>query len=103
MALWNVSNNTLLRAIEEGKTLREPRSGETRAADLQPIDLDVTAGSSLKVISGTLPPGLRITDQKIQGTAFEVARETEFKFVIRATKDGEIDDRNTRCSLARSV
>jgi hypothetical protein len=99
MALWNVSNNTLLRAIEEGKTLREPRSGETRAADLQPIDLDVTAGSSLKVISGTLPPGLRITDQKIQGTAFEVARETEFKFVIRATKDGEIDDRTFRINV----
>lgn len=100
MALWNVSNNTLLREIEEGKTLREPRDGESRADSLQPIDLDVAAGSSLEVISGSLPPGMRITDQKIQGTAFEVARQTEFKFVLRATKDNEIDDRTFRISVS---
>ncbi len=100
MALWNVSNNTLLREIEEGKTLREPRDGESRADSLQPIDLDVVAGSSLEVISGSLPPGMRITDQKIQGTAFEVARQTEFKFVLRATKDNEIDDRTFRISVS---
>ena len=100
MALWNISNNTLLREIEEGKTLREPRDGESRAESLQPIDLDVAAGSSLKVIGGSLPPGLRITDQKIQGTAFEVARQTEFKFVLRATKDNEIDDRTFRINVS---
>jgi len=100
MALWNVSNNTLLREIEEGKTLREPRDGESRVDSLQPIDLDVAAGSSLEVISGSLPPGMRITDQKIQGTAFEVARQTEFKFVLRATKDNEIDDRTFRISVS---
>ena len=100
MALWNISNNTLLREIEEGKTLREPRDGESRAESLQPIDLDVAAGSSLKVIGGSLQPGLRITDQKIQGTAFEVARQTEFKFVLRATKDNEIDDRTFRINVS---
>ena len=100
MALWNVSNNTLLREIEEGKTLREPRDGESRVDSLQPIDLDVAAGSSLEVISGSLPPGMRITDQKIQGTAVEVARQTEFKFVLRATKDNEIDDRTFRISVS---
>ena len=99
MALWTASNNLLLRQIEEGKTLREPTEGESRAANLQPIDLDVVSGSALKIIGGTLPPGLRIVDQKIQGTPFEVARETEFKFVVRASKDSEIDDRTFRINV----
>jgi len=93
MALWNVSNNLLLREIEEGRTLREPKLGESRAEELTPIDLGVDTDASIEVISGSLPPGLRFVDKTIQGTPLEVARETEFKFVIRATKDNEIDDR----------
>jgi len=30
MALWDIANNTLLRALEEGKTLREAKTGESR-------------------------------------------------------------------------
>ena len=45
------------------------------------------------VISGQLPPGLRIVNSTIQGTAYEVARETIFTFCIRATDNGETSDR----------
>ena len=96
MALWTTSNNIILRSIEEGKTLREPKNGESRSEELQPIDLGVDSDASLTIISGELPPGLRIIDNTIQGTALEVSRETEFKFVIRASKDGEIDDRTLK-------
>ena len=100
MALWTATNNILLRSIEEGKTLREAKTGEARAADLLPIDLAVDADATLAIISGSLPPGLQIKEHTIQGTPLEVARETEFKFVIRATKDSEIDDRTFRISVA---
>ena len=93
MALWTAKNNTLLRSIEEGRTLRAAKEGETRAAELLPIDLEVDADANLEVISGSLPPGLQIKEKTIQGTPLEVPRETEFKFVIRATKDTEFDDR----------
>jgi hypothetical protein len=45
------------------------------------------------VISGKLPPGLRIVDNTIQGTPFEVPRATDFEFVIRASNGTEIADR----------
>jgi len=41
MALWTAKNNILLRSIEEGKTLRAAKSGETRSTELLPIDLEV--------------------------------------------------------------
>ena len=45
------------------------------------------------VISGSIPPGLRIVNSSIQGTPFEVARVTTFTFCIRATDNGETADR----------
>ena len=93
MALWSASNNTLLRTLEEGKTLREPKIGELRSEALQPIDLNVNSNATLEIISGSLPPGLRIIERSIQGTPLEVSRETEFTFVLRATYNNEIDDR----------
>lgn len=50
--------------------------------------------STVKVISGSLPGGLRIEGLYIVGTPFEVERLTESKFVLRATtSDGTIEDR----------
>ena len=48
---------------------------------------------TFNVIAGQLPPGLRIVEDSIVGTPFEVPRLTEFKFVIRATYDGQLADR----------
>ena len=43
-------------------------------------------GVTYSVITGTLPPGLRIKNNTIVGTPFEVARVTDFTFCIRASK-----------------
>jgi Putative Ig domain len=45
------------------------------------------------LISGKLPPGLRIQGASIIGTPLEVAKRTDFEFCIRASKDNEISDR----------
>ena len=45
------------------------------------------------LISGELPPGMRLEQSKIVGTPFEVSRNTEFKFVLRATNDDGLRDR----------
>lgn len=48
---------------------------------------------SFNVISGTLPPGLRLVEDHIKGSAFEVPRTTDFRFVIRAQYGDLIADR----------
>ena len=100
MALWTSLNNTVLRDLEEGKTLREAKTGESRDPALLPIELEVDANATLEVISGSLPPGLQIKEKTIQGTPLEVARDTEFKFVIRASLNGEIDDRTFKINVS---
>lgn len=49
--------------------------------------------SIVSVISGTLPPGLRLEENKLVGTPFEVQRSTEYEFVLRATNTVGIQDR----------
>lgn len=49
--------------------------------------------TKFSVISGQLPPGLRIVNNYLVGTPFTVARQTTFKFVIRAQLANEIADR----------
>jgi hypothetical protein len=44
-------------------------------------------------ISGELPRGMRLNNNQIVGTPFQVARETIFKFVLRANLNGLINDR----------
>ena len=57
------------------------------------LPLLFTLGLSFRVITGKLPPGLRLVDNKIIGTPYEVVRDTEFKFVIRASNALGISDR----------
>ena len=45
------------------------------------------------VISGKLPPGLRIVNNTIQGSPFEVPRTSDFKFVVRASNVTDLADR----------
>lgn len=58
-----------------------------------PLPLESTEGISISVISGEIPPGLRIDDYSFKGTAFEVGKTTEFEFVIRASNSEGIADR----------
>ena len=50
-------------------------------------------GVTYKVISGLLPPGLRLEGHTVLGTPYEVPRSTDFQFCIRATKGTDISDR----------
>lgn len=50
-------------------------------------------GVTYTIISGKLPDGLRLENKRIIGSAFEVPRVTDYRFVIRASKNGQISDR----------
>ncbi len=51
------------------------------------------SGVTFTVISGKLPGGLRIVNNKISGTPFEVAVKTDYKFVVRASLNNQVSDR----------
>jgi len=51
------------------------------------------SGVTFNVISGKLPGGLRIVNNKIIGTPFEVAVKTDYKFVVRASLNNQVSDR----------
>jgi len=59
----------------------------------QNISLSTTGENvKLSLISGTLPPGMRFENNAIVGTPFDVAKNTIFEFVIRASNsEGAID------------
>jgi len=57
------------------------------------IPLESTDGITLSVISGEIPPGLRIENYQFKGTPFEVGKTTEFEFVLRASNAEGIADR----------
>lgn len=58
-----------------------------------PLPLANTTGVTTRVISGTLPGGVRLENNRLIGRCFEVARTTNFIFVIRATTSEGILDR----------
>jgi hypothetical protein len=87
--IWTVQNNISLGTYNESVSL----SGASA------IQMAVPVGSTLKLISGNIPPGLRIDGTTLRGTPLEVARETEFKFVIRATLNDEIEDRTFKITI----
>ena len=62
------------------------------------IGLPITSGVSptISLISGELPPGLRIKNYNIIGTPFEVGYTKTFSFVLRASIDNNIEDRTYR-------
>jgi hypothetical protein len=57
------------------------------------LPLQDTTDITVSVISGQLPPGLRIENYIIKGTPFEVGKTTDFEFVIRASNAEGIADR----------
>lgn len=58
-----------------------------------PNGFDDSSEISFSVISGKLPDGLRIKNDRIFGSAREVPRTTDFKFVLRAKLGTNISDR----------
>ena len=83
-----------------GATVESPGSGvaskiafpERRQLNL-PLPINSTTGVTYSVISGKLPPGLRLDGPTIVGSPFEVPRITDFTFCIRASSASGISDR----------
>ena len=92
--------------ISTGRTFISPGSGvASRISFTERQSLNLTlptqndSGVVFKIISGKLPPGLRLEGKNILGSAFEVPRLTDFSFCIRASKNGEISDRTFVISI----
>ncbi len=83
--VWTLKSGSSLGSISE-------RTRFEQSLPTQPLT-GALAGVTFTVISGKLPGGLRILDNKITGTPFEVNAVTEFKFVIRAQLGLQISDR----------
>jgi len=83
--LWTQPSGTLLADIEEKVTTTIPLPVLTRA--------------TVSLISGSLPPGMRLRGIRIEGTPFEVARKLEYRFVLRATLDRSVRDRTFRITV----
>ena len=71
--LWTVNTGHNLGTYQESIT--------------QTIALPVVTGTAIQLISGKLPGGLRIENDSLIGTPFEVKRLRTFTFVLRAVKD----------------
>ena len=67
-----------------------------------PLPVTPTPDVTYTVISGKLPVGMRLSGSTIIGTAFEVPRTTEFKFVIRARKNLNFSDRTFSITIEGS-
>ena len=76
--LWTVSTGYNLGTFQESIT--------------QTIPLPVSAGSTLTLISGAIPSGLRIEGTPLTGTPNEVNFLKTFKFVMRAVNDNVTED-----------
>ena len=80
--------------LKSGSSLGTFQERELFSLDLPTLPLTgELSGVTFKVISGSLPGGLRISSNKIIGTPFEVAAETTYNFVIRASLNGQVSDR----------
>ena len=84
---WTVTTNYNLGTIEERVTI---------TIDLP---LESTDGITTTVIAGNLPSGLRLENNQIIGTPYEVDKTTTSKFVIRATNSTGIADRTFKITV----
>jgi hypothetical protein len=78
--LWNVTTGTRLQTLIE----------RSQVNILLPLANGVTA--DIEIISGSIPTGTRLENSIITGTVFEVAYDTIFRAVFRATTDTGFQD-----------
>lgn len=88
-SLWTINSGATLVALQERNAVN--------------VELPITPGLTgvdVELISGTLPPGTRIENARLVGTAYEVKEETVFSCVLRASWMGMIDDRTIKISVS---
>lgn len=64
-----------------------------------PVSASGTGDVTYSIISGNLPRGLRLTNNRIQGSPVEVKKFTTSRFVIRASDSTDIEDRTFSISV----
>jgi len=84
--LWTAKSDTILADLEENITTQ--------------VALPVLSRATVSLISGKLPPGMRLQDNKIAGTPYEVARKLEYRFVLRASLDNAVRDRTFKMTVS---
>ena len=80
LKLWNVATGTRLKTLIE----------RSQVNIILPLANGVTA--DVELISGSIPTGTRLENNTIVGTVFEVAYDTTFNAVFRATTDEGFQD-----------
>ena len=83
-SLWNTPNGQTLAQLVEGSEVN------IRLPIIENVDID------LELISGSLPPQLKLENSFIKGRLDEVAVDSVFEFVIRAHLNGYFDDRSIK-------
>jgi hypothetical protein len=89
--IWSVKSGHSLGTFEERSNVN--------------ITLPITSNIpsiNYSVISGKLPPGLRLKNNLVLGTPLEVVRPTTFDFCVRAQQNKEITDRTFRITITGS-
>jgi len=56
-------------------------------------------GINFRVISGKIPPGLRLKDNNLIGVPLEVVKDTIFEFCLRASTDSDFADRTYKITI----
>jgi hypothetical protein len=80
LKLWNVTTGTRLRTLIE----------RSQVNIILPLANNMTA--EVELISGSIPTGTRLENNTIVGTVYEVAYDTTFTAVFRATTGTEFQD-----------
>jgi len=65
-----------------------------------PLPIIPTAGVTFTVISGSLPPGVKIVGSVIKGIPYGVVRDTTYTFCVRASDGTSVSDRTFSITVA---
>lgn len=85
-SLWTLTSGLKIATLQERQTTS--------------VDLPLAQpGATVTHISGNLPAGMRLESNKIVGTPFQVARDTTYTFVLRASYQGTINDRTYKIDV----
>jgi hypothetical protein len=84
---WQISNLFRLAVIEERIYTEILLPLQDLAVPFE--DSNIT----ISVLNGSIPRGMRLENNKILGTPFEVEIDTNYKFLLRAERFGIVDDR----------
>jgi len=79
MAIWTRNSGSKLAVLQERITTT--------------VQLPVADGAAVTLHSGELPKGMRLNGTTLEGTPFEVPRNTTYRFVLRGKLNGQTQDR----------